>query len=107
LAQKNEKNVFPASVAGISVGDISKDVLLNTGVIECSDPKVVIIGFEMSALKNGDLVVFKENGNTLTEQMKMLIKNMEIGNKLIFEEITAKTGEDKIIKLNAIILTIK
>ena len=107
FAQTTGKNVLTATIASISVGDISKEILLNTGVIECSDPKIEIIGFEMSAFKNGDLVVFQGNGNALNEQMKMLIKNMDIGNKLIFEQITSKAEDGKIGKLNAIILTLK
>jgi alpha-L-arabinofuranosidase len=108
LAQQSQKNEFPATVAGISNGDISKDVLLNAGVIECSYPNVKIISFDMSAqLKNNGLVDLKGNGNTLNEEMKSVIKNMEIGNKVIFEQIYAKSEAGKTMMLNAIILTVK
>lgn len=108
IAQTTGKNGLIATIAGISVGDIPKEILLNTGVIECSNPKVEIISFEMSAqLKNDDLAVFQGEGNTLNEEMKIQIKNMDIGYKLVFEQITVKTANGKIGKLNAIILTLK
>lgn len=108
LAQTTAKNGLTATFAGIEVGDISKQILLNTGVIDCSDPEVEIISFEMSAqLKNGDLAVVQAEGNTLNEQMKLLIQNMDTDYKLIFEQITAKKANGKTGKLNAIILTLK
>lgn len=58
-------------------------------------------------LKNNDLLDLKGKGNTLNEEMKSVIKNMEIGNKVIFEQIYAKSEAGKTMMLNAIILTVK
>lgn len=108
LAQDRKIDLF-ASVGGISsVGDISKDVVLNSGIIDCSDPDFKIISFEMSIqLKNDGVITFKSNGNRFSEQMKSEIKAMEPGYKLVIEEIYVKSVSGKIGKINSIILTIK
>jgi hypothetical protein len=107
LAQDRKIDLF-ASVGGISsVGDISKDVVLNSGIIDCSDPEFKILSFVMSVqLKNDEMITFKSNGNSFSEQMKSEIKAMEPGYKLVIEEIYVKPGNGKARKINSIVLTI-
>lgn len=96
-----------STIAGISKGDISKDILLDTGTILCSDQKIEVIYFSLSVMKQNDLIVYKGSGNTLTESMKTLIKELETGTKIIIDEIGARSPNDQIIKLPALILTLK
>ena len=106
-AQKIGKPVLKATIAGISKGDISKEILLNSRHIQCSDPQYEIIFYSLSLVKKGDIIVFKGKGNTLSESMKAEIKELEPGNKLIIEEIGAKSAGEKFIKLPDISLLLK
>jgi hypothetical protein len=106
-AQRGTKTELKATLAGISKGDISKDLLLSIAQIECSDPSYTVVYFTLSIMKSDDLIVYSGMGNTLTESMKVLIKGIEPGSKLALDEIGAKSTDEKIIKLPAIILTLR
>jgi len=107
-AQRSGKSVLKASIANISSGIISKDIILNSGLINCSDKKYEVIYFSLSVLhRNGDLVVYNGRGNTLSEAMKAEIRALEPGSKLVLEDIGAKSAEDKFITLPSIVLLLK
>jgi hypothetical protein len=107
-AQKASKYELFASIAGFSRGEISKTLLLGEKPILCSDQKIEIVYFSLSVFrKNGDLIVYNGSGNTLSESMKIEIQALEPGSKLVIEDIGAKTPDDKIIKLPAIVLILK
>ncbi len=107
-AQLFSKSEVKASVAGISKGEITKEKLLNSATIECSDLTYEIIYFNLSVLrKNGDLVVYAGRGNSLSESMKAEIKALEPGTKLVLEDIGARSAENKFIELTAIVLDVK
>ena len=106
-AQNPVKTGLTASISGVTNGPISMELLLKTGLIQCSDPKSEITGFTLSAQKQDDLIEFKGTGNTLTVVMKDFIKTLNPGTKLIIENISANSAEEKAIKLPAIILTLK
>ena len=107
-AQKSGKYTISASIAGISKGEISKSLLLSNGVIQCSDPKAEILYFSLSAfMKNGDLIVYNGEGNKLTESMKKVITELEMGSKLVIENIAARATADKVIELPPIVLILQ
>jgi len=101
------KTELKATIAGISSGEISKDVLLETGTILCSDQKFEIIYFSLSVMKENDLIVYNGSGNTITDSMKGLIRELETGTKIVIDEIGARSPNDQIIKLPALILILK
>ena len=77
--QKPGKYEHKALIAGISKGDISKDLLIGNGSIECDNPDFEIIYYNFSFIrKNGDLTVYSGRGNTLTESMKVEIKSLTL-----------------------------
>lgn len=107
-AQRNAKIELKASIQGISSGDISKELLLTNGYIQCSDQKYNIVYFNFSLLReNGDLIVYNGRGNHFSEAMKAEIKLLNPGSKLVIEEIGAKSSDEKIIKLPSIALVMK
>jgi len=107
-AQKSGKYAILASIAGISKGEISKALLLSNGKILCTDPKAEILYFSLSAfMKNGDLIVYNSEGNKLTESMKKVITELEMGSKLVIENIAARTAGDKVIQLPSIVLILQ
>jgi len=104
-AQKPGKYEHKALIAGISNGDISKDLLIGNGSIECDNPDFEIIYYNFSFIrKNGDLTVYSGRGHTLTESMKAEIKGLEAGSKVVIDDIGARTKGDKIIQLQPIVL---
>ena len=108
IAQKQAKPELTATIAGLNKGEITKDFILNDGIIQCSDQKYEVIYFNLSALlKNGDIIVYYGKENALTESMKQVIKNMEPGSKLVIEDIGARSEDEKVIKLPDIVLTLK
>jgi hypothetical protein len=58
-------------------------------------------------MKNGDLIVYNGEGNRLTESMKIVIDELEKGNKLIIENIAARTAGGKVIQLPSIVLILQ
>ncbi len=107
-AQKGGKTELKATISSISSGDMSKEILLETGLIECSNTSYEIVYFNFSILReNGDLIAYYGRGNTLTESMKAEIKSLKPGTKVVFDEIGAKSGVNKTIKLPAIVLILK
>ncbi len=107
-AQKSGKYTLNASIAGITKGEISKSLLLSNGEIQCTDPKAEILYFSLSAfMKNGDLIVYNGEGNTLTESMKKVIDELETGSKLVIDNIAARTAGDKVIQLPSIVLILQ
>jgi len=107
FAQNTPKADLKATIAGVAGGEISKNELLNEGLIQCSDLNYEIVSFSLSAVRNGDLFTLPSIENALTEQMKQLINIMEPGSKLFIEEIVARSADEKTMKLPAIVLTIK
>jgi hypothetical protein len=107
-AQIFKKPILKATIAGMSLGEISKELLLDTGLILCSDNKYEIVCFNLSVLhQNGDLIVYNGRGNTFSQSMKAELKELPPGSKLVLEEISAKSVQDKIVKLPSIVLSIK
>ena len=106
-AQKATSNEPKAIIAGISGGDISKDLLLKTGEISCTDPKFKVISFTLSLSKTNDIIEFNGSGNKLNGVMNDAIKGIGLGNKVIIEKISAKNESGKVIDLAAIILVLK
>ncbi len=106
-AQKNSSTDLKASIAGLSGGNISKDIILNSSEILCSNPAFEIISFTLSVSKDNDIIDFYGTGKNLTVQMKDLIKGMSNGNKIIIEKISAKTESGKVTDLPAIVLVLK
>lgn len=107
VGQKNNKSDIKASIAGLSSGEISKTVLINSNLIECSDKNYEILYYSLSILrKNGDIIVYNGSGNALNESMKAEFKQLEPGSKFVIEDIGAKSSDEKLIKLPPIVLTI-
>ncbi|MEI6062011.1 MAG: GldM family protein [Bacteroidota bacterium] len=106
-AQNPVKTELTASISGVSNGPISMELLLKTGLIQCSDLKTEITGFTLSAQKKDDLIEFNGTGNILTVGMKDFIKTLKPGSKVIIENILVNSEQEKAIKLPAIILTLK
>lgn len=103
-AQIFGKSALKATVDGISEGLISKEILLKSGIIQCTDNQAEIVYYSLSFMRKNDLVQFYGSGNTLNESMKNAIKGLELGTKIIIEEIGARTAENKTIKLPDLIL---
>jgi hypothetical protein len=103
-AQIFGKSALKATIDGISEGLISKDILLKSGIIQCTDNQSEIIYYSLSFMRKNDLVQFYGSGNTLNESMKNEIKGLESGTKISIEEIGARTAENKIIKLPDLLL---
>jgi len=104
-AQKPGKYEHKARVAGMSNGNIAKELLLGNGTIECDNPEFEIIYYSFSFIReNGDLTVYSGRGNALSESMKAEIKGLEAGSKLVIDDIGARTMGDKIIQLQPIVL---
>ncbi len=106
-AQKNSNTELKATIAGISGGDISRDLLLKTPEILCTDPKFEVVTFTLSFSKDNDIIDFYCTGKNLTLQMKDVIKGMNPGNKIIIEKISAKNESGKVTDLPAIVLIMK
>jgi hypothetical protein len=107
FAQKSSQPIVKAAIEGVSSGEISKALLLKTAKIECSDSKFKVIDFVFSVKKDSDIIEFNGTGNLLTVQMKNLIEGLSLGNKLVFEEINAKSDEGLVVELPAIVLVLK
>ncbi len=107
-AQRIGKAELTATIAGISSGDISKMLVLEKGIIQCTNMKYEIVTFSISAiLKNSDIIAYYGTGNTLTISMKDMIQKMEPESQLIIENIEAKSSDDKFIRLPDIKLILK
>lgn len=106
-AQKIGQTELKAAIAGVSSGEISKDNLLSSANIQCTDTQYEIINFNLSMKKNSDIVDFYGKGNQISVVMKDLIKEMETGDKLVIEKISAKSQKGVIIDLPAIVLVVK
>jgi hypothetical protein len=108
VAQKSGRNELRATIAGIVSGDILKERIMSTSTINCTDPNYEIVYFSLNYfLKNGSLIVYKGEGNKLTESMKAGIRNIEPGTNVLIEDIETKSPEGKIFKLPSISLIIK
>jgi hypothetical protein len=106
-AQKQGKYENKALFAGISSGEITKDLLLGNGIINCDDPEFEVIYYSFSFVrKNGDLTVYSGRGNALTESMKAEIKGLEAGSKIVIDDIGARTTRNKIVQLQPIVLVL-
>jgi len=106
-AQKNSQTDLKATVAGLSSGEISKELFLNTGKVQCTDSKFEIINYHLSVKKDSDIIDFYGSGNTFTTVMKDLVKEMKSGSKIVIEKINAKSMEGTEIKLPLIVLVLK
>jgi len=107
-AQKFKKSTPFATVAGITIGELSIETLLNNVVILCSDSRYEVKYYSVAILReNGDLVMYNGNGNTLSESMKAEIKMLKPGSKIVIEEISAVSSDEKQLSLPTIELKIK
>jgi len=107
-AQKFKNSTPFATVAGITIGELSTETLLNNVVILCSDSRYEVKYYSVAILReNGDLVMYNGNGNTLSESMKAEIKMLKPGSKIVIEEISAVSSDEKQLSLPTIELKIK
>lgn len=106
-AQKSGSSDLKATIAGISGGEISKDLLLKDAELLCSDPKFKVVSFNLSLSRYGDVIDFSGTGNRLSEEMKEAIKTIKVGSKISIEKIVGKNDSGEEIKLPFIILTLK
>jgi hypothetical protein len=106
-AQKPTSTELKAIIAGISSGDISKDLLLKTGEISCTDPNFKVISFTLSLSRKNDIIDFSGNGYHLSVQMKDAINGIDPNNKISIEKIIAKNEKGEEIHLPAMVLILK
>jgi gliding motility-associated protein GldM len=103
-----------AFIANTSGGSVSKDLVVASGAIIPRMPadfefnlNFVIISYNFSGNRKGDVFDLPGNGNSLTSQMKDFIRASRRGDKVILEDIMAKGPDGKTRKLNSIVLTLQ
>lgn len=106
-ARMNAANELGVTIAGISCGDITKDLLLKSGEIQCSDKKIKVVSFTIKFIKNKDVIELYGFGNKLNALMKKVIKGIRPGQQMIVKDINAKDWKGKIVKLPVIELYLK
>jgi hypothetical protein len=106
-AQNATSTERKATIAGISGGDISKDLLLKTTEFSCTDPKFKVVSFILSFSKRGDIIEYTGTGNNLSVVMINAIKGIDPGSKLIIEKISAKNESGETIDIPAMVLVLK
>ena len=106
-ARINAGNELSATIAGIGSGDITKEILLKSGEILCSDKKYKVVSFTIKFIKNKDLIELYGFGNKLNTLMKKVIKGIRPGQQMIVKDINAKDWKGKTVKLPEIELYLK
>ena len=106
-AQKSGITDLKSTIAGLSGGEISKDLLLKDAELLCSDPKFKVVAFNLSLSRYGDVIDFSGTGNRLSGEMKEALKTIKVGSKISFEKIVGKNESAEEVKLPSIILTLK
>jgi hypothetical protein len=106
-AKMNAGNELSATISGIGSGDISKEILLRSGEILCSDKKYKVVSFTIKFIKNKDLIELYGFGNNLNTLMKKVIKGIRPGQQMIVKDIKAKDRKGKTVTLPVIELYLK
>jgi len=107
IAKANAGQDSPyATIGGINSGLIEKEILLNAGKLECSDKNCKIVSFTLTINENGNLIERRSKNDSLTDDMKKNINELELESKIYFENIKALSCNGEIITLGAIYLKI-
>jgi hypothetical protein len=102
-----------ATFAGKNEGNISKDIALKTGTLEVElkdfvwDLKFEIKGFTLFCSNGTSDYEETAKGNKITDKMKSLISDLEVGQNIVFKDIQAIGPDGRQRNLNPIVLTIR
>ncbi len=95
-----------ATIAGFKTGDISKDSLILTKIIEIDAP-FKIYSFVMIYFANGTTKEFKGLGNIISKEMREVIKGSKSGERFSFEQINAIGSDGIVYRLKPVMLKLK
>lgn len=88
----SQAQMFNATIAGKSGGEITIKQLLNDSMLTVKQPGYDIIKFRMSAYGKGlTAIEIETDGSRLTDLMRRSISDLRTGDKLYFEYIKAKS----------------
>ncbi len=102
-----------AFIGGKRGGKISKAPLLAQKYVVANldnfvfDIKFPVVGFTVSATKDGFVEEISAKGNEITAEQKNLIRKLKSGDKVIFEHIKAQAPDGSIRNLGAVVWTLQ
>lgn len=100
-------NSVTTSIGGHHDGKMPAQDIVKAGKIDVSDTTSHISKFNMSFLKEGNLVTLTGHSNELTKEMKDAISTLKPGEKLFFEGVEASDKAGHTHKITGVALVLE
>jgi hypothetical protein len=108
FAQREIPAQFPkATIAGKSAGEITINEILKAGALLPTSSELTIVHCAFTTKIGNDLITETSNSSKITDNMIGVVRKMVKGQKLVVDQIEAKTSDGKTINLETLIFFIQ